>query len=281
MQKKLRIHNLTLKIEEHYPYGYYGAKVKGNKGMGKSTYCIHCLAQLFLLISRLPENKRYMQWSHTEQKHKQINYKIGLEEAYHLALDHTFFDFRDIVRTLYRAKGALQDPRLMVPGIIWDDAGVYGGSQVWWEDKKKYSAIKKYSDILRTRLTGWLVNTPVSKGLLTSLRHTDDPTITIVDNSGSPKTDERGRDVTINKYRSKATAKIDIEGNKWGKRIFTDDFRRRIKYKSVYERYVQMKDDAFEETENDIIDVFEIEDLEKKAGNKIYDDFLKKRTKLS
>jgi hypothetical protein len=277
MSKNLKLHNLTLKMEENYPFSFYGAVVKGKKGLGKSTYCIHCLAQLFLLVSRVPDKKRYMQWIPDDKEYRQIKYKIGLEEAYHLALDHTFFDFRDIVRTLYRAKGALKDVRLMVPGIIWDDAGVYGGSQVWWEDKAKYGAIKKYSDILRTRLTGWLVNTPVEKGLLTSLRKTDDPIIDIVDNSGAPRKTEDGCDVTINKYRSLATAKIEITGSRWGRTIFTDDFRRRLPYSSVHERYVEMKEEAFGNTEDDIIDTYAITDLDKNAGNKLYSDFYNKR----
>jgi len=99
MTKKLKILNLALKMEENYPYGYFGAIIKGKKGTGKSTYCIHGLAQLFLLLSMLPDEKRY----------RKLEYKIGLEEAYHIALDHTFFDFKEIVKTLRKAKGGLKD----------------------------------------------------------------------------------------------------------------------------------------------------------------------------
>ncbi len=249
MSKKIKIHNLTLKMEAQYPYGYYGAIVKGKKGMGKSTYCIHCMAQLYFRLSRLPDDRRY----------KKLEYNIGLEEAYHVALDHTFFDFRDIVRTLRDARGGLRDVTKMVPGVIWDDAGVYGSSYLWWDDKAKAGAIKKYNDIIRTRLTGWLINTPMKSGLLTGLRETDDPTINIVDWSGSPKTDEHGWDMTINKHRRLATATIKRENHHYGKRIFTDDFRCRLKYKSVKERYITMKEDAFDDTENNIIDAFEME----------------------
>jgi len=245
MSRKVRIHKLAKNILDAHPYGYYGALLKGKKGTGKSTYCIHVAAQVYYLLSRLPDEERYI---HLEKN-------ISYEEAYHIALDHTKFKLNDIIKTLRSLRGALRDTRKMCPCVIWDDAGVYAGSGLYHEDRSQESKVRKYNNIIRTRCTGWLINTPVVSGLTTALRKTDDVVITITDNSGEKNIDEQGRDKTINKYRRLATGVIKKERSRWGKTVIRDDFRCRLPYKSVHSRYIDMKEEAFEETEDTIGEV--------------------------
>lgn len=239
MRKKISIHNLTYKITDAHPYGYCGSLIKGVKGAGKSTYCEHVSAQVYYLLSKLPDDKRYIK----------LEQNITLEEAYHVALDHTKFKLKDIMELLFRLKGALRNPIKMCPVIIWDDAGIYAGSSLYWEDKKQEGLVRKYNNVIRTRCTGWLINTPMVEGLTKSLRHSDDPVITITDHSGRKNIDNQDRDKTINKYRRYATAVKKKQRSRWDKTIFVDDFRCRFPFKSVHNRYIDMKEDAFEDTE--------------------------------
>ena len=245
MKKKIKILKLSKNIVDAHPYGYYGALIKGKKGSGKSTYCVHTAAQVYYLLSKLPDDKRYIN----------LEQNISYEEAYHVALDHTKFKLNDIISLLRELKGAYRDTTKMCPCLIWDDAGVYAGSGLYHEDKEQENKVRKYNNIIRTRCTGWLINTPVVSGLTKSLRDTDDPIISITDNSGSRNIDEQNRDRTINKYRRLAVGTIKKERSRWGKTIIRDDFRCRFRYKSVTDRYIDMKESAFEDTEEKIGEV--------------------------
>ena len=60
MKKKIKILNLATKMIDAHPYDCFSALIKGPKGVGKSTYCIHGSAQVYYLLSKLPDNKRYI-----------------------------------------------------------------------------------------------------------------------------------------------------------------------------------------------------------------------------
>ena len=245
MKKKIKILNLSTKMIDAHPYGCFSALVKGRKGVGKSTYCIHGSAQVYYILSKLPDSKRYIK----------LEQDISFEEAYHVALDHLKFKLSDIVDILRESKGALKDSTKMCPCVIWDDAGVYASSSLFKESWQNDAKIKKYNNIVRTRCTGWLINTPMVEGLTKTLRETDDPIIKIVYHNGKKNIDEEDRDKTINKYLRLATAMIKRDRSHWGDTVFKDDFRCRLQYKSVHDRYMDMKEEAFDDVEKQMDNV--------------------------
>ena len=240
MKKNIKLLNLAEKMLDAHPYGCFSALVKGRKGSGKSTYCIHGSAQVYYILSKQPDNKRYIK----------LEQNISYEEAYHIALDHLKFKLDDIVEVLKESKGGLRDPTKMCPCIIWDDAGVHASSSLFKESWKNDAMIKKYNNVVRTRCTGWLINTPMIEGLTKTLRETDDPIIKITGKNGKKNIDDEGRDQTINKYRRFATAMIKRERSHWGDKVFVDDFRCRFPFKSVHNRYIDIKEEAFDDVED-------------------------------
>ena len=154
--EKIQTFVLTQEILKEHPNGYYSALIWGKKGRGKTSYCIHTMKQIFMELSLLPDDIRY----------EKLEYNISIEQAYLLALEHIAFDPLEIIEKCKHGRGGLKDPTKMIPIITWDDAGVGGSSYLVWTDIEVASALKGYNDILRRRVTGFLINAPLTKNLL-------------------------------------------------------------------------------------------------------------------
>lgn len=218
---------LTSEILKEHPNGYYSGLIWGKKGRGKTSYCIHTMKQIFLQLSLLPDDVRY----------EKLEYKITTSQAYLLALDHIAFDPLEIIEKCRKGRGGLKNPTKMIPVITWDDAGVGGSSYLVWTDIEIANALKGYNDILRRRVTGFLVNAPHTKGLLSFIRNEEDLGVPII-----KCTKEYG-------WQRTATARIKREGTTKKKTIFSDSFSCYIP-KWVYSKYVDMTEEAFDKQED-------------------------------
>jgi len=234
-KKNIEIFELTREILNEHPNGYYSALIWGKKGRGKSAYCIHVMKQLFLQLSLL----------HDEIRYEKLEYDISIDEAYDMALDHMVFDIVELLDKCRQGKGGLKDPRKMIPVLTFDDAGVGASSYLFWSDKELAGALKGYNDILRRRITGFLVNTPHTKGLLSFIRDEEDLGVPLI------------KCTKEYKWERLATAKIKKEGRIHKVRVFQDEFSCYLP-KKVYTKYVDMTDEAFDKQE-ELIDNLIIE----------------------
>jgi len=229
-KNSVEIFNLTEEILKEHPNGYYMALIWGKKGRGKTAYCIHTAKQLFMELSKLPDNLRY----------EKLEPNITIEEAYNMALDHMAFTIPDIVNMTREAKGALINPVKMIPVIIWDDAGVGGSSYLGRTELKISNVLKGYNDILRRRITGFLVNTPVTKGLLSFIRNEEDLGVPII------------KCTKEERWNRLATARVKREESRFRFKVFEDAFSCYLP-KWVYEKYVRIADEAFDR-QADLVD---------------------------
>lgn len=225
--ENIPIFNLTKETLKEHPNGYYSALIWGKKGRGKTSYCIHTMKQLFLQLSLLPDDIRY----------EKLEYKITVDQAYELALEHIAFDPIEIIEKCRKGRGGLIDSRKMIPVITWDDAGVGGSSYLVWTDIEIANAMKGYNDILRRRCTGFFINAPHTKGLLSFIRNEEDLGVPVI-----KCTKDRG-------WQRMATARIKKEGSLRKHRIFIDEFSCYIP-KKIYRKYIEMTEAAFDKQED-------------------------------
>lgn len=224
--EKTSVFILTDEILKEHPNGYYGSLIYGKKGRGKTAYCIHTIKQLFLRLSLLPDEVRY----------EPLEYKISVNQAYQYALDHIVFDPLELIEKAKKGRGGLVNPKKMIPALIWDDAGVGGSSYLIWTDTEIATALKGYNDILRRRVSGFLINTTHTKGLLSFIRNEAElgvPTIKITKDYG---------------WQRVATARVKREGMTRKKTIFVDEFSCYLP-KWVYAKYVEKTEAAFDKQE--------------------------------
>jgi hypothetical protein len=143
---------LAKKIVKAHPNGFVGAVVEGKRAIGKSSYCIKVMKEVY-----------------------QNLYDCGDNEAYQLALDHILFDMDDVVRTLHEAR----QKDSMIPVVTWDDAGVHGSNLQWFINMRGVQELKSITDTVRTAVTGLLLNCPDREGLAKVLRGYNDFLVTI------------------------------------------------------------------------------------------------------
>ena len=143
---------LAKRILKAHPNGFVGAIVEGRRGVGKSSYCIKVMKEVY---------KEY--------------HGCNDKEAYRYALKHTMFDIDQIIPLLQDARKNDE----MIPVLTWDDAGVHGSSMHWFFEMSKVSVLKGLLDTVRSATTGLLLNCPDRGGLLKMLRNYDDYIVTI------------------------------------------------------------------------------------------------------
>ena len=143
---------LAKRILKAHPNGFVGATVEGRRGVGKSSYCIKIMKEVY---------KEY--------------YGCSESKAYEHALKHVMFNIDDIIPVLKNARKNNE----MIPVLCWDDAGVHGSSMQWFIDMHKINILKAMFDTVRSATTGLLLNCPDRGGLLKMLRSYDDYVVTI------------------------------------------------------------------------------------------------------
>ena len=233
-QKTIEIFELTKNILKEHPNGYYSAMIYGKKGRGKTSYCIHCMKQIFMELSKQPDDVRY----------EKLEQNITIDQAYDMALDHMVFDINSLILKCKSARGALKEPRKMIPVVTFDDAGVGLSNYLFFTNMELANAIKGYNDILRRRVTGFLINTPNTNTLLSFIRNEEQIGIPMI------------KVTREHDWQSRATAREKIEGQRHKRTIFIDDFSCYIP-KRTYNKYVEKADTAFDAQEELIERLFE------------------------
>jgi len=144
---------LAERIIRAHPDGFVGAIVEGKRGVGKSSYCIKIMKEVY-----------------------QELYSLDDDTAYDKALEHLVFDIDDIIDICKKAR----QQHKMVPVLTWDDAGVHGSNIQWFINMHGVQELRALVETIRVALTGFLINCTSRHGLLKHLREQDDYIINII-----------------------------------------------------------------------------------------------------
>jgi len=135
---------LAKRILREHPNGFRSAIVEGRQGIGKTSYCIKVMKEVY-----------------------QVLYDLSDEDAYLMALEYVLFSIDDIIIKLNDAR----KKREMIPCLTWDDAGVHGSNIKWFKHKDQVDMIKSLLETARTRVSGFLINCTSREGLMTCIRN--------------------------------------------------------------------------------------------------------------
>ena len=149
---------LAKKILREYPTGFCGCIVEGPRAIGKSAYCLAVSKEVY----------KFLQPNLTD------------EQAYMKALDYCLFDVDDVLRVLKQTR----KERKVIPCVVWDDAGAFASSLLWFIDLEAVTQLKSVMDTIRTAVTGFIINCPDRSSLLRNLRNYDDYTVRILKDEG-------------------------------------------------------------------------------------------------
>jgi len=138
---------------KNHPNGFIGALVEGKRGVGKSSYCIKVMKEIYQTLLSCDDTT-----------------------AYQYALKHILFDMDDIIRILREARNQNE----VLPVVCWDDAGVHGSNLQWFINMRGIQELKSVMDTVRTAVTGLLLNCPDREGLAKVLRGYDDYLVSII-----------------------------------------------------------------------------------------------------
>ena len=159
---------LARRILKAHPNGFVGAIVEGKRSIGKSSYCIKVMKEVYQTVHSCDD-----------------------KEAYEYSLANIIFTMDDIIETLRKSRKT----RVMIPVLTWDDAGVGGSSMQWFLNMRGVQSLKAIMDTVRTATTGLLLNCPDREGLTKMLRGYDDYLVTISVLDGWYKRSARGYNV--------------------------------------------------------------------------------------
>jgi len=149
---------LAKKILQAHPHGFVGAIVEGKRGVGKSSYCIKVMKEIYQSI-----------------------YDCNDDKAYEYALKYIVFKLDDLIGLVRQARVKQQ----MIPVLTWDDAGVHGSNLQWFINMHGVQHLRAVTDTIRTGVTGFVLNCPDKTGLLKNLRNYDDLTVQIIKSRGT------------------------------------------------------------------------------------------------
>ena len=138
---------LAKRILKAHPNGFVGAIVEGRRGIGKSSYCLKSMYEVY-----------------------KAHLGCSTEDAWEAALSNTLFDVDDVIKKL----GKAADDNEVVLAWTWDDCGVGGSNMLWMIEYHKVNVLKALMDTVRSVATGVLLNCPNREGILKMLRSYDD-----------------------------------------------------------------------------------------------------------
>lgn len=179
--------------------GFLGAICYGKLRAGKSLYTIKVVRDVLTLV--------------------------GLRNDYNYIISELlFFDVMELIGILKTSNYSSKRVAL-----IWDDAGVYGSSYLWFTDKKLYMALGRVLQVMASRLYSLLASTPKPEFVLKPFRNVDNYIIYVK---------------KIDRLYSKAIG-YELEYLPSGKLVvrksFEDIFKRRIDPKA-YSKYLEKRD---------------------------------------
>ena len=134
-------------IIKRHPNGFLSATVTGERGYGKSMYCYKTMAEIYHRLDGCTE-----------------------EEAYKKALDHMIFSTDQFITLIDKSI----ETKEVIPVLTLDDSSVYFCSYNFFTDMKRVIQLHAMFDLIRTSVTGLLLNCPNRKMLLSFMRSYDD-----------------------------------------------------------------------------------------------------------
>ena len=159
---------LAKKIAKAHPNGFVGAVIEGKRAIGKTSYAIKVVKEVFKTI-----------------------YGCNDVDAYNMALKHIVFNIEDVIGILKNARQKEE----MIPALVWDDAGVHGSSLQYFINLRGVQEMKAITDTIRSATTGFLLTCPDREGLLKILRGYNDFLVTITRLDGYNSRSARGYNV--------------------------------------------------------------------------------------
>ncbi len=114
--------------------GLVTAEIFGPMGVGKTTYALKVM--------------------------KEVYKELGYEDPWDMALKMTFFDIKDSLPVLLKAK--------RVPVLAFDDAGIWLDKYAWYEEEKR-GFVRLYK-MIRSLTAGILFTTPSPEDILKGVR---------------------------------------------------------------------------------------------------------------
>jgi hypothetical protein len=190
-------------VERRGKNGFTSAIITGRRRIGKTMYSLQCVYQLRIRQGDTPD----MAWE--------------------VALNSCVFSMEELIRKIqshtYKQRSE---------AIIWDDAGVYGGSLLYLYNVDNAMVLKALMDTIGTRTKLLLLTCPNVGGLMKFLRNYGDY---IVDISIADRSTRGERNATVyQQYHAKNLVQ------RW-RRAWIDEFNVRIDTK-YYSRYTEERD---------------------------------------
>ena len=133
--------------------GFFSAIVQGKRGIGKSSYALTIMHDVFV----------YMGYDD--------------ETAWQMAIDRMLYNISDIVNFIEQSNGDKKEAC-----FTWDDAGVYGNALAYFSRMKEVNLLSSLMDTIRSSVGGVLLTCPSQFGLLKFLRRYDNYLIEIIYN---------------------------------------------------------------------------------------------------
>lgn len=133
---------------------FKGFIVVGKLGEGKSSYCLKVMRDVFMALDP----------------------NLTEKEAYYLALQNFYFKVEPFLGRVAEKQREVEKalPKLdwskRIPVMALDDASLYAGTDLYFEDQAMYSAFQRTMTTIRTATSGIIITAPAVESLTKCLR---------------------------------------------------------------------------------------------------------------
>lgn len=241
---------LSKRIVKAHPDGFLQAIIDGDRGSGKTAFCLHTMREVYQYIYGVD---RVDAWN--------MIFGIGSYSHDKPKMMFTIRDVIDALRTLDKIDmddvgSIIQQQRdLMIPCVTWDDAGMHGGRLKVLIDMQLVDKLSGVMDTARDVTTGFLINVPEKEALLSAIRRYHDILWGHVGYRPSEGAVKYNRQVVVRKYATRP------DGVRRYRTIFATNFSCYVE-KWVYSEYKRRKISAVQDN------LRFLEELEKKKENR-------------
>ncbi len=118
--------------------GFVGVEIFGPQGIGKTTYALKIL--------------------------KQVYQELGYKNEWDMALQMTFFDVEDFIPLLVKARLENQS----IPAVLFDDAGIWLEKYIWY--KENIRGFVRLYKMIRTFVSAVIFTTPSPEDIVKNVR---------------------------------------------------------------------------------------------------------------
>lgn len=144
---------LTRKMLQAHPHGFCGAIITGPRGIGKSSFALNAVWELFRELENPETGMLYTE-----------------NEAWEETLNHCKFTMDETLEFIDR--NIASDKKAHC--LLWDDAGTHASTFEWWENRSALKRLKSVTDTIRTGVCSLILTTPSESDLTKFLRNYDD-----------------------------------------------------------------------------------------------------------